>query len=335
LDVVNSDGTLVAVGATYDCLGCGPSVWLSGNGVEWTRVFTDPNGFFMRAATASEHGVIAVGDATNDAGEPTATVWTSPDGTNWTRGELPGGRQAWDITSGGPGYVAVGSVARIEGDTIYQDAAVWTSVDGSVWTRGKDDADLFTNAQITTIVTTPDGLAAFGEAPVSFEVDEDGDRWYEYTLGVWTSVDGLTWTKQATGETVAGSLTMVWDAVAEGDSIVLASDSGLWHSADLTDWQHVSTASTRSVTSTGSSFVTALQFITARHVELDGVPILQSDDAVSWIPITEDPSILFTTAGSIEMTSIRPGGPRILAFGIDYTAPGEGTLQLWTWSPDQ
>ena len=53
LDVVNSDGTLVAVGATFGCVECGPSVWLSSNGVEWTRVFTDPNACTIDKALVS------------------------------------------------------------------------------------------------------------------------------------------------------------------------------------------------------------------------------------------------------------------------------------------
>jgi hypothetical protein len=331
MDVVNGDGTLVAVGADYDCVECGASVWLSGNGVEWTRVFTDPNGRRMKAAAVGEHGIIAVGDATNDVGESTAGVWTSSDGTSWARGELPGGNQAWDVASGGPGYVAVGSVERVEGDIILDDAVVWTSVDGSVWSRIEDDVDLFANALVTTIVTTSDGLAAFGLAPVSFEVDENGDRWYEHTLGVWTSVDGVDWTQQDVGD--LGDLdggvwwAAVLDAVGAGDSILIAAENGLWLSTDLTEWQQVASEFARSVTHTGSSFLAALQN------ELDGVPILQSDDATSWIPITYDPSILF--GEGIEMTTIRPGGPGLIAFGIKYAAPGEGTLQLWTWSPNQ
>lgn len=329
LDVVSYDDALIAVGATHDCVDCGPSVWLSSNGVEWTRTFTDPNEGFIRAAAVGAHGIIAVGETSTESGASTATMWTSPDGTSWTRGELPGGQQAYDVASGGPGYVAVGSVDRIEGDTIYDDAVVWTSTDGSVWSRIEDDADLFKNAWVTTIVTTPDGLAAFGLAPVSFEVDEDGIRWYEHTLGVWTSVDGVDWTQQDIGD--LGDLdggvwwAAVLDAVSAGDSILIAAENGLWLSTDLTEWQQVASVFARSVTPTGSSFFAALQN------ELDGVPILQSDDATSWIPITDDPSILF--GEGIEMTTIRPGGPGVLAFGIKYTAPGEGTLQLWTWTP--
>jgi hypothetical protein len=334
LDVVSYDDTLVAVGATHDCVDCGPSVWLSGNGVDWTRTFTDPNEGFMRAATVGEDGIVAVGETSTEDDESTATVWTSPDGTSWTRGELPGGQKAWDVASGGPGYVAVGYVERIEGSAIYDDAAVWTSTDGLVWTRIEDDADLFTNAWVTTIVTTPDGLAAFGLAPVSFEVDEDGIRWYEHTLGVWTSADGVDWTQQDVGD--LGDLdggvwwAAVLDAVTAGDSILVAAENGLWLSTDdLNEWQHVSPASTKSVTSTGSSFFAALTG------ELDGVPILQSDDATSWVPITDDPSILF--GERIAMTTIRPGGPGLIAFGISRSgsAPAEGTHQLWTWSPDQ
>ena len=121
---------------------------------------------------------------------------------------------------------------------------------------------------------------------------------------------------------------VVLDAVTAGDSILVAAENGLWLSTDdLNEWQHVSPAPTRSVTSTGSSFFAAL------IGELDGVPILQSDDATSWVPVTDDPSILF--GERIAMTTIRPGGPGLIAFGISSSAPGEGTHQLWTWSPNQ
>jgi len=327
-DVVSLNGTLFAVGSTVNCNPCDARVWMSRNGVDWTPVFTDQSGGVMVAAAAGEHGIVAVGETITED-RAIATAWASPDGVSWVRGALPDGLQAWDVAAGGPGYVAVGYVQRVEGDTFYDDAAVWTSTDGSVWTRVADDADLFTNAWIFPPATTADGLVAIGSAPVSYETDEEGFGWYEHTLGVWTSPDGVDWTHRDVGDVdVDVWMGEMMDAVTVGDSFLFASPNGLWFSTDLTEWQQVSPAFTRSVTSTGSSFFAALQN------QLDGTSILQSQDAVNWAPITDDPLILFTADQNIEMTVIRPGGPGLIAFGIDYSGPGQGTLQLWTWSPN-
>jgi hypothetical protein len=199
-------------------------VWTSADGVTWSRVPHDEAVFggdgpqSMTAVTVGGPGLVAVGRSDNRyesashsyrAGNPyeewdadiygqpregDAVVWTSVDGLTWSR--VPhdeavfggaGDQSMFDVVVGGPGLVAVGVNA--------QGAAIWTSTDGLTWTQVRDDDDVFggpneagegpgsylVGARIYQVVVGDLGLLAFGE-------NEQGNM-------VWTSVDGITWTR--------------------------------------------------------------------------------------------------------------------------------------------
>ena len=177
------------------------AVWTSPDGVTWTRVPPDPAIFggdgdqWAADVAAGDLGVIAVGSDFR-SGYGDAAVWTSADGLAWTRiandDEVlggPGAEYMWSVTTGGPGVVAVGSAWF--GIDQYR-AATWTSPDGATWTRTPEDPAL----------TGSNGKATFmfGVAASSAGVVAVG---YESTLGldadpaVWTSPDGVTWSRFA------------------------------------------------------------------------------------------------------------------------------------------
>ncbi len=91
----------------------------------------------IRGVAAGGPGVVAVGVSGDRDGRPVATVWVSPDGRSWERGqENPTFAGAWMnavIRTQDDLLVAVGGALRDAGGV---DAAVWTSVDGSTWSRG-------------------------------------------------------------------------------------------------------------------------------------------------------------------------------------------------------
>ena len=181
---------LVAVG--------GATVWTSVDGITWSRVPHDEavfSGASMSSVTVGGPGLVAVGDADSDA-----AVWTSFDGITWSR--VPhdeavfGGEDSQamrSVTVGGPGLVAVGTDGSHDGEghfIEYGDAAVWTSVDGIIWSRVPHDEEVFGaggNPAMLSVTTGGPGLVAVGY---------DG-----YGLGkgssvpVWTSLDGITWTR--------------------------------------------------------------------------------------------------------------------------------------------
>ena len=112
-------------------------------------------------------GLVAVGrEEWPDVGTPsavgpqTAVVWTSVDGTTWTR--LPdndavfGGAEVGGVIAGGPGLIAVGS------HTPGRRAVVWTSPDGTTWSRVPYDESVFGDAAMLSVTPFGSGYVAVG-----------------------------------------------------------------------------------------------------------------------------------------------------------------------------
>ncbi len=200
---------LVAVGSEGPLSNSNAAVWTSPDGVTWSRVPHD-NAVFgsegdqsMNSVTVGGPGLVAVGSV-GSGGDSDAAVWTSTDGITWSRvpddeAAVLGGRLSQlmlDVTVGGPGLVVVGS----EGSFSNSEAAVWTSPDGVTWSRvPHDDAVFggrFSQAMVSVTVGGP-GLVAVGwDGPFS-----------ELRLRravVWTSPDGITWSRVPDDDTVFG-----------------------------------------------------------------------------------------------------------------------------------
>lgn len=185
------------------------AVWTSPDGITWTRVPHDPVVFgtglvgddlwvpqtAMRDVIVGGPGLIAVGEGGVWGGSENgiehessgvAIVWTSPDGTTWTRvphdenvfgGE--GFQKMSSVAAGGPGFVAVGEYELNNTGR----AIVWNSPDGYTWTRVPYDETVFgpdpavdPDQSMSDIAALDYGLIAVGTA-------------------TWTSPDGNTWTR--------------------------------------------------------------------------------------------------------------------------------------------
>jgi hypothetical protein len=198
---------LVAVGSDGDLEQTADAVvWTSVDGITWSRVphdeevFGGAGGQQMTSVTAAGPGLVAVGSdglgSIDNGPAQVAAVWTSVDGITWSR--VPhdeevfggvGGQQMTSVTVGGPGLVAVGS----DGD-----AVVWTSVDGLTWSRVPHDEEVFGGAggqQMTSVTAGGPGLVAVGS---------DGDLEQTADAAVWTSDDGITWSRVPHDEEVFG-----------------------------------------------------------------------------------------------------------------------------------
>ncbi len=230
---------LVAVGID----GIGGAVWTSPDGETWSRA-SDPGLVLggsqeIHGIVAADPGLVAVGSAFDIAGS-NATIWTSPDGTNWTRQLIPKTDPAEvhatmnAVIVGGPGLIAVGFIST-GGD---EDAAVWTSPDGVTWTRVPHDEAVFggPDGQTMEAVTVGGpGLVAVGQ-------DYNGDG---VGAAVWTSPDGLAWTKVPSNQdTFGGSQARgMWGVIADGSGLVavgaVSSGSAIWTSPDGSVWTWV------------------------------------------------------------------------------------------------
>jgi hypothetical protein len=236
MEAVTSGGPgLVAVGRSYFTRADGTdgnaaAVWTSTDGNVWSRVpqdeeaFGGPRNLGMHSVTAGGPGLVAVGSSDPHNGEDTA-VWTSVDGIVWSRvphdEEVfggPGEQNMTDVTAGGPGLVAVGWEYGAGAD-----AAVWTSVDGITWSRVSHDEDLFggTSHQAMWGVTNIDGIGVVA-------VGEDRSRNYgDGEAAVWTSVDGITWTRGIPDEEVVG-VGYPLSVTTGGPGLVAAGSEMVW-----------------------------------------------------------------------------------------------------------
>jgi hypothetical protein len=258
-DVTAGGPGLVAVGAVGGVGGSDALVWTSVDGITWSRVPHDEavfGGGWMSSVTIGGPGLVAVGsvDSDDDPEERTdadAAVWTSVDGITWSR--VPhdeavfGGAEnqdMTDVTVGGPGLVAVGSDGQNVWDySIGQVAAVWTSVDGIAWSRVPHDDAVFGEADNELREGTGQamlGVAAGGPGLVAVGGETFGPS--PFVSAVWTSVDGLTWSRVPHNEEVFGAGTGFWPmvSVAAGGPGLVAVGDAAWTSVDGITWSRVS-----------------------------------------------------------------------------------------------
>jgi hypothetical protein len=283
----------------------------------------------MNSVTVGGPGFVAVGwDRSGD--DPSAAVWTSPDGITWSR--VPhdetvfGGTYSQLMTSvtvGGPGLVAVGFDGghdHIDGAGIEdQDAAVWTSVDGITWSRVPDDETVFGGAdnQVMNSVT----VGGPGLVAVGWDGEED---WFSARgdAAVWISVDGITWSRVSHDESVFGGLgnPAMRDVTPGGPGLVAVgydeSNLPVWTSVDGITWSRVPADESvfggagfevmMSVTAGGPGLVAV--------GELDGADAIAwtSVDGITWSRVPADESVY---GGDAAAFSVTVGGPGLVAVG--------------------
>ena len=238
------------------------AVWQS-NGVTWSRVAPDPTTFggpgnqVMNRVARGGPGFVAVGFSTTADGSTNGAVWTSKDGAAWSRApDDPtvfggaGDQRIRGVTAFNSGLVAVG----FDTGNGSKDAAVWTS-DGVTWSRVPADPAVFgsvtnpgSNQEMVSVTQFGSELVAVGQD--GSLGDSDGDKDDDSDAAIWTSKDGLHWTRVTPDPAVfggpgeqalSGVVATKSGLVAVGyDESSGSFDGAVWTSPDAIHWKKTS-----------------------------------------------------------------------------------------------
>jgi hypothetical protein len=248
-DIVAGPDGLVIVGSTEIGFERFATIWHSPDGISWERFQLDSDALglggpvFLNAVTHGPNGYVAVG-WTTPPDEPwmldehvvlrsaDGRVWESADGL----GDLPLGGM-WDVTAGGPGYVAVGVDWSVPG---VGHAGVWTSPNGREWSLVDpasvecfvcDDIE-----QMGVVGNGADGLLATGGDGGLVWASPDGTEWRiiaghdpDGTEGVWANAI------VATGNRIVavGGIELPPDPEPEGAAAWASDDAGTTWKASM------------------------------------------------------------------------------------------------------
>ena len=286
------------------------AVWTSVDGVSWSRVPHNDAVFGeveISDVTAGGPGLVAVGWSP----EVDAGAWTSVDGLTWSLVPRESAPHFDDgppsVTAGGPGLVAVGQAGA--------DAAVWTSADGFAWSRVPHDDAVFggrDEAGMTDVTAGGPGLVAVGADWIG-NGGLDGDDGPGETV-VWTSVDGLTWSRVPHDDAVFGRprpVPAMASVTAGGPGLVAVGQGRVWTSVDGLAWNYESL-------STGWSEV----FSTDSGLVLIGSGAWTSVDGITWSRVSGFPG-----------SSYPPGGMTDFGQGLVAIVNTDRGAEVWLVMP--
>jgi len=278
---------LVAVGSDRRTGGSDAAVWVSGDGGRtWSQIDTGlaaRGDQVMRRVVNTGSGLVAVGYDTL-LGDSDAAVWTSQDGTHWTK-EMTGpfgGRgyqQARAIAVSGNRLVIAGSSTLDRNE----DGAAWLQENGT-WSRvGKHSLGGPGEQMVDDVIAGGPGFIAVGKD--SSGGDSDG--------AIWVSRTGRVWRRVGTGDVFGGSGDQEITTVAPfGSGFVAAGtdtegsqvDTWLWTSPDGTNWTRVPVSNLNSsLTGLGRQVVTCLLPFGDKLIAVGKEGLGLKDDADVWI----------------------------------------------------
>jgi len=235
-------------------------VFASENGVDWTRLAADDPALttgsaLMYGVAEGGPGLVAGGMSCEDnefpclAG-PYPTVWTSTDGTDWTRTPVEQSERigpVLDVLVTDHGIVATGAVREPTRDGgTSSSPTVWLSVDGISWSRvwqgaAVHDAEFGSGPSVDSLALGSDGLIA----GVGSAYNESGDG----VAAVWVSSNAVDWTRvdpeSAEFASDAGHGTFMSDVVWGPTGFVAVGGDGgrsaVWTSTDGFAWARIDT----------------------------------------------------------------------------------------------
>lgn len=320
--------------------------------VHWSRVPHDQAAFggagrnaMMTSVAAGPDGLVAVGSAWNsDKDQYIASAWTSDDGSSWERvphddavfGSPTDGSNMWSVTTGGPGFVAVGGDHLGTGKGSV--AAVWTSTDGTEWQRvphrdvfGRQEDD----ATMRAVTAGGSGLVAVGHTKRS--------------AAVWTSKDGRKWTRAEHRDSAfepPGHATM--QTVTPGGSGLIAGGfeelpgygqvAALWTSKDGNTWTRVHHDDTKFGKISGNTEVRSVaargrNIVAVGHAEGTSTAhavVWTSKDGKAWKRLPHNEAVLGNREHYTTMIDISATRQGFLAVGAG-TDHAQGNVHASIW----
>ncbi len=318
---------LVAVGGEWSDQSEDAAVWTSPDGLAWSRVPHDEAVFGgegdqeMISVTAGGPGLVAFGE---DSGSGrNYALWTSVDGLSWSRvpqdeAVFAGGGPN-DVIAAGPGLVAVGEIESA--------AAVWTSRDGFNWSRVPHDEAVFgltlgDGNGMTGVTVGGPGLVAVG----SDGLNSDAPTGRAHAV-VWTSIDGLTWSRVPHDEAVFGGQgdQGMFDVTVGGPGLVAVGENDhgapVWTSTDGVVWSQVPHDESVFVKVGLRIFSVAVEGpgLVAVGEDDQGVAVWTSRDGITWVVQRND-----LTGGPGSMTVV--GGSTLVGVGEH-----NSDAAVWVW----
>jgi len=210
------------------------------------------------------------------------------------------GAELVSVTTGGPGFVAVGSTICPGTSGCNDDAAVWTSTDGISWERVPHDPDVFgsgTDRPTDRGLQAMEDVASVGSRVVAVGMALDEEDRPGLYAAIWTSVDGNRWSRVQFDREVFGSHL---PSSLDGDGT----------------WIH-------SVAVGGPGFV-------AVGADSGAAAVWTSPDGVTWTRVPHDPEVFGDGEPWLAMNAVTAGGPGLVAAGHGERYSGAA---IWT-SPD-
>lgn len=349
--VVSGGPGLVAVGgvcpdATQACPNQ-PTVWVSSDGLSWTRTVLDGTGTLRDVVSIGDR-LVAVGLVGNESDQD-AAVWTSSDGITWSRvphsDAIFGGEgNEWmsALAVRGSVVVAVGTSMN-EGVVVHGESETrgpvptgvfWVSNDGEAWSR----VLTLPSSSVEDVTVGGPGFVAVGS-----EFTEDG------TAVVWTSPDGQVWTRVSDASSIYAEGAM--GKVAASPERLVAFGSGeLWASPPPGGWALAETVTTTlpppSETTAdawtrrthpltlGEAWIPGTALFGERVVAVGGIGMsgnaggiwLSDDSGETWQVSDMGPG-----AESARVEGVTVGGPGLIAVGSNLSAVDPGGA-IWTSS---
>jgi hypothetical protein len=344
-DVIEVGKGLVASGIDASQADPDAAIWVSPDGISWTRVLSPilsgpgPQGIHDLALGGP--GLLAVG-FDGSGGNLDGAVWASVDGTEWIRVLDPlfsdgGDQEIRSVVATERGFVAAGH----DSTNTQVDAAIWVSSDGLDWRRVFDPAlGGFGQQRIYSIDVGEHGLVAAGSNywPNQFGL-------FNMDARVWFSEDGLSWS-YIDDPMFGGPGWQFISAVAAGPEGYVAAgtdilgrpgvdnDVGVWVSADGITWNRVAedTFDIPRVQRVSAMIHGPEGFVGVGYDTLASgsrIPaVWLSADGITWTQI-DDPA--FTEPGHRWMNTVTTGGPGLVAAGADGTRP-VGDPAVWLYA---
>jgi len=186
--------TAMAAGQVGEGPGRRAAVWVA-RGDRWEQVASDAfaslTNEWASAMVPGEATTYLIGGTLDASGEIDPTVWSSPDGTAWTRlTERFDQRQASTVVDGANAEVGTVFIGRHPGDGFTR-SQLWFSADGQDWEHLEPSSFSGDGAvHVRSVVASPSGgFVAVGSIGDTEGVSEPAS---------WTSVDGRTWSEPST-----------------------------------------------------------------------------------------------------------------------------------------